>query len=295
MAGSTPGKNSLSLEQIVDVTFNDVGGCTEAKRELRNLAAGIACPTIYSDYGITPPKGVLLHGPPGCGKTMLAKALANEVNAKCIVVNLSDIGSMWYGQSEKNLADAFKQAESSAKKYGACILYFDEIDALAGKRGGNDSSGVNRRIMSTFLTNLDGVNPRSKIFIVASTNDPEYLDEAFTRAGRIDRIIKIGEPAEEERKQIFDIYLSKIKSKAQKDYIAEVDTSTLAREARKFSGSDIYEVIRRTCEAKMWVDYEINSEERKKLTTEDFIREVKKYDLTQAGSKGYSRPIGFNK
>ena len=276
------------------IRWQEIGGCEEAKNELINLSIGIKLPSIYSEYGITPPKGIILHGPPGTGKTMLAKALATEVNCQCLSINLADIVTMWYGESEKNLQKAFDTAKKYSKEQGACIMYFDEIDAIAGKRG-NDTSGVNRRIMSTFLTNLDGIESRSNIFLIGSTNDPEYLDEAFTRPGRIDRIIKIKLPNDKERADIFRIYIEKVTSGATTKYIGELDYEILSKLSRGMSGADIFEIVRRTCEVKMWGDLNATTNTiNSLLLTEDFLLSIRNYDPSQGGSKHYARSIGFN-
>jgi transitional endoplasmic reticulum ATPase len=192
------------LVEVPKVTWNDVGGLEHAKQELREaIEWPLKYPDLFKATGIKPPKGILLYGPPGTGKTLLAKAVANEANANFISVKGPELLSKWVGESEKHVREMFRKARQVAP----CILFFDEIDALAPRRGMGADTNVTERVVSQLLTELDGIEELKDVFVIAATNRPDMIDPALLRPGRIERHIYIPPPDKEGRKEIFKIHL----------------------------------------------------------------------------------------
>ena len=197
--------------QVPTVRWTDIGGMQDVKRLIRE-AIELPCThsAMFASLGITAPKGVLLYGPPGCSKTLMARALATEVNMNFLAVKGPELLSKWLGESERTLAALFRRARQASP----CVIFFDEIDAIASKRGGSDGSGGasgGERFLSQLLTELDGVSSSSKerqrVVVVGATNRPDLLDPALTRPGRIDRMIYVGVPDRESRESIFRLGL----------------------------------------------------------------------------------------
>ena len=188
------------------ISYEDIGGLEneiETVREMVELP--LKNPDIFRQMGITPPKGLLLYGPPGCGKTLIAKAVAHETNAHFIAVNASDIIRNHYGESEQRLIEIFQEAQD----YPYSILFFDEIEAIAPRRDSVEGN-VEKRLVSELLALLDGVHERGNIFVLAATNLPNQIDPALRRPGRLDREIAIHPPTKEGRKEILTIYTKKM-------------------------------------------------------------------------------------
>jgi len=170
----------ITEEKILEVTYEDIGGLQEEIKKVREMVElPLKHPEIFERLGIEPPKGVLLHGPPGCGKTLLAKAVANETNSHFILINGPEIMSKYYGQSEQNLRKKFEDAQKNAPS----IIFIDEIDAIASKR--EETRGeVERRVVAQLLANMDGLQSRGKVVVIAATNVPNLLDGALRRPER---------------------------------------------------------------------------------------------------------------
>ncbi len=192
----------LEEERIPEVTYEDLGGLHEEVKKVREMIElPLKHPELFERLGIEPPKGILLHGPPGSGKTLLAKAVANESGAKFFVINGPEVMSKFYGESEENLRKIFEQAEKSAPS----IVFIDEIDSIAPKR--EEVKGeVEKRVVSQLLTLLDGLKARGKLIIIGATNIPNAIDPALRRPGRFDREIELGVPNKEGRKEILQIH-----------------------------------------------------------------------------------------
>jgi len=192
----------LEEERIPEVTYEDLGGLHEEVKKVREMIElPLKHPELFERLGIEPPKGILLHGPPGSGKTLLAKAVANESGAKFFVINGPEVMSKFYGESEENLRKIFEQAEKSAPS----IVFIDEIDSIAPKR--EEVKGeVEKRVVSQLLTLLDGLKARGKVIVIGATNIPNSLDPALRRPGRFDREIELGVPNKEGRKEILQIH-----------------------------------------------------------------------------------------
>jgi transitional endoplasmic reticulum ATPase len=183
--------------------------------------------------GITPPKGILLYGPPGCGKTLLAKAVANESGANFISVKGPEVFSMWFGESEKRIRELFRRARQVAP----AIIFFDEIDALAPKRGYYRGSAATETIVSQLLTELSGIEETKNVVVIAATNRPDMVDPALLRPGRIDRFILIPPPNAKARFEILKIHTRNMPLKG-------VDLKEIAEKTEGFSGADLEALCR---------------------------------------------------
>ena len=194
-------------------------------------------PEKFEKFGMSPSKGVLFYGPPGCGKTLLAKAIANECQANFISIKGPELLTMWFGESEANVRELFDKARASAP----CVLFFDELDSIATQRGSSvgDAGGAGDRVLNQMLTEMDGMNAKKTVFIIGATNRPDIIDGALLRPGRLDQLIYIPLPDDASRRQIFKSVLRK--SPVAKD----VDLDALVRVTKGFSGADITEICQR--------------------------------------------------
>jgi len=192
----------VTEEVAPEVSYEDIGGLDEEIKKIREMVElPLKHPEIFERLGIEPPKGVLLHGPPGTGKTLLAKAVAAETNSNFILINGPEIMSKYYGQSEENLRKKFEEASKNSPS----IIFIDEIDAIAAKR--EETKGeVERRVVAQLLANMDGLQSRGKVVVIAATNIPNALDPALRRPGRFDREIEIGVPGKEGRLKVLKIH-----------------------------------------------------------------------------------------
>ncbi len=191
------------MAEIPDIHWDDIGGMENVKRELReSVELPLLRPDVFKKFGIRAPKGFLLYGPPGVGKTLLAKAVANESNANFISVKGPEVLSKWVGESEKAVREIFKKA----KQVAPSIVFLDEIDSIAPRRGGNSDSGVTERIVNQLLTSMDGVEVLQGVVVIGATNRPDILDTALIRAGRFDKMIYIPPPDRDARLQILKVH-----------------------------------------------------------------------------------------
>ena len=191
------------MAEIPDIHWDDIGGMEDVKRELReSVELPLLKPEVFKKLGIRAPKGFLLYGPPGVGKTLLAKAVANESNANFISVKGPEVLSKWVGESEKAVREIFKKA----KQVAPSIVFLDEIDSIAPRRGGGGDSGVTERIVNQLLTSMDGVEVLQGVVVIGATNRPDILDRALIRAGRFDKMIYIPPPDKEARLKILKVH-----------------------------------------------------------------------------------------
>jgi len=224
------------LVQIPDIKWDDVGGLEDVKQELKEAVEWpLKHPETFKRLGIRPPKGTLLYGIPGTGKTLLAKAVASESEANFISVKGPELLSKWVGESEKGVREVFRKAKQAAPT----VIFFDEIDAIASTRSGNDTdSGVTKRVVNQLLTEMDGLEELQDVAIIAATNRPDILDAGLMRPGRFDRHIQVKEPDEEARLSIFKVHTKDM------PLAKDVDLKKLAKNTEGYVGADIEAVCR---------------------------------------------------
>ena len=218
------------LVEIPRVTWNDVGGLEDLKSKLREaVEMPLKDPEAFKRMGITPPRGILLFGPPGTGKTLLAKAVATESEANFISIKGPEVMSKWVGESEKAVRMIFKKARQVAP----CIIFLDEIDAIAHRRGGDGDSGVTERVVNQLLTSMDGMETREGVLVVAATNRPDMIDTALLRAGRFDKLLYVPVPDEKARLEILKVHTSTMPLEE------DVSIVEIAKEIEGYTGADI--------------------------------------------------------
>ncbi|MFP3129982.1 MAG: CDC48 family AAA ATPase [Nitrososphaeria archaeon] len=230
-----------------DVKWTDIGGLEEVKTELREAVEWpLKFPEVYKRLNYKIPKGILLYGPPGTGKTLLAKAVATESEANFISVRGPELLSKWVGESEKAVREIFRKARQAAP----CIIFFDEIDALAPVRGYATDSGVTERVVSQLLTELDGIQPLHGVVVVASTNRIDMIDPALLRAGRFDKLIYVPMPDKQARLEILKIHTRGVPLCTHNEAINGlcnegdiVNLEKIAEATEGFSGADIESVV----------------------------------------------------
>ena len=224
-----------------DVKWEDIGGLEGVKRELQEAVEWpLRYPDLYAKIGHTVPKGILLHGPSGTGKTMLAKAVATESEANFISVKGPELLSKWVGESERGIREIFRRARQAAP----CVIFFDEIDSIAMARGGGMGGemggggvGTNDRVISQILTELDGISELHGVVVLAATNRPDMIDTALLRPGRFDRIVFVPNPDRRTRKRILEIYAT------DKPIGPDVDLEKIADITDGFSGADVTAIV----------------------------------------------------
>jgi transitional endoplasmic reticulum ATPase len=222
--------------EIPNVKWADIGGLENEKQDLIEVVEWpLKRPEAFTRIGIAPPRGVLIFGPPGCGKTMLAKAVATESEANFISVKGPELLSKWVGESEKAIREVFRKARTAAPT----IIFFDEIDAIAPTRGRNSGDGhVTERVISQLLTEMDGLVSMKDIIVLAATNRPELIDPALKRAGRFDRFVYVRAPDATSRRQIFEIYMRDM------PLDNDIDIDRLVADTENFTGGDIEALCR---------------------------------------------------
>ena len=217
--------------EVPVVHWDEVGGLEEVKEKLKETVEWpLKTPEIFTRMGIRPPKGILLVGPPGCGKTLLARAVATESEANFITIKGPEVFSKWMGESEKAIREVFRKARMAAP----AVIFFDEFDSLVPKRGMDyTDSGVSERVISQLLTEMDGIISLEDVVIIAATNRPDIVDPAVLRPGRFDRLIYVPEPDEKSRFEIFKLYTKSM------PLATDVDIAHLANTTKGYSGADI--------------------------------------------------------
>jgi transitional endoplasmic reticulum ATPase len=251
-----------------DINFSHVGGMDAVKKEIElKIIHPMNHAELYKAYGKKIGGGILLYGPPGCGKTYIAKATAGQINANFISVTLSDILDMWIGNSEKNLHEIFETARRSKP----CVLFFDEIDALGASRNDMKTSG-SRHLINQFLQELDGIDSDNDgILVLGATNAPWHLDTAFRRPGRFDRIIFIPPPDEAARESIFNL---KLKEKP----VGFINYPKLAKQSADYSGADIEAVVDIAIESKL--DEAFKTGIPQPIEEKDLVNAIKKHNAS---------------
>lgn len=254
----------LKIMNKPSVKFADVGGMTRVKNEIDlKIIKPLQHAGLYKAYGKKTGGGILLYGPPGCGKTFLAKATAGEIDAAFILVGINDILDMWVGNSERNLHEVFEMA----RRNNPCVLFFDEVDALGASRSDmRQTSG--RHLINQFLAELDGVKSSNDgVLVLGATNAPWHLDPAFRRPGRFDRIIFVEPPDVESRSTILQLIL---KDKP----VENIDFQAIARKTEGFSGADLNALVDICIEERLTESFKTGS-----------VAHIRNKDLLNAVSK----------
>ncbi len=243
--------------EVPSVNWADVGGLTDVKQELQEAVEWpIKKPEAFTRVGIRPPKGILLFGPPGCGKTMLARAVATESEANFISIKGPELFSKWVGESEKGIREVFKKGRSAAPS----IVFFDELDSVAPRRGTDlGDSGASERVISQLLTEMDGIESLVNVVVIGASNRPDIIDPAILRPGRFDRLIYVPAPDHATRLQILKIHTRNM------PLTPDVDLDQITSKTAGYSGADIEAVCREAGLISLRRDIETKS-----VTLEDF-------------------------
>lgn len=264
------------LVEIPDVKWDDIGGLSDVKNNIKEMIEWpLKHPESYRKVGITPPKGVLLFGPPGCGKTLLAKAIASESEANFIAVKGPELLSKWVGESEKGIREVFKKARQTAPT----IILFDEIDAIAPRRGMHSGSHVTETVVNQLLTELDGIESLDNVMIVATTNRHDMLDPSIIRPGRIDAMLLVPAPDLGARLEVLKIHTKDMPLK-------DVNLEDIAKRCENFSGADLEGVCREA-----GLNALRGNMDAKQVTKEDFEQALDKVkpSITEEILKYYQR------
>ncbi|HLC63582.1 MAG TPA: CDC48 family AAA ATPase [Candidatus Nanoarchaeia archaeon] len=262
------------LVEVPNVKWDDIGGLEEIRQNLIEAVEWpLKNPQMFKDMGVRPPKGILLYGPPGTGKTLLAKAVATESETNFILVKGAELLSKWVGDSEKGIKKTFERA----KQVAPTVIFFDEIDALAPKRGLSSDNHVTERVVNQLLTEIDGLEELHDVVIIGATNRPDILDPALLRPGRFDRIILTPVPDEKARLKIFEIHTKGMP-------LESVNLKELVKKTENYVGADIEAVCREAAMHALRKDMGA-----KKITMEDFKEALKriKSSITLADIKKY--------
>ena len=220
------------LVEIPKVTWEDVGGLDDVRRQIEEAFIPEEGNRSYERLGIVPAKGVLLYGPPGTGKTLIAKAIANEAGSNFITVNGPEMASKWFGESERAIRQIFKRA----KQMAPCIIFFDELDSIARIRGDSDVQGW-EGVVAQMLTSMDGVESLNNVMVMAATNRPDMIDPALLRPGRFDKLVLVGKPDEKARLHILQVHTRKMP-------LSDVDLESIAARTDGFVGADLAALCR---------------------------------------------------
>jgi len=262
------------LVETPNIGWNDVGGLNDIKQELQEAVEWpIKHPETFERMGIRPSRGILLYGPPGTGKTLLAKAVAKESEANFIQVKGPSLLSMWVGKSEEGMRKIFERARQVAP----CIIFFDEIDSLAGKRGAETGTKVTERVLNQMLAEMDGLEDLNDILVIGATNRPDMLDSALLRPGRFDRILLVSPPEEIGRLKILQIHTKKmpigdtkkiLDAKAKEEFLKDI-----AKQTEGYTGADLEALTRES--AMLALRESITAERVQKKHFENALKRVK--------------------
>ena len=254
------------------LNWNSVGGLDSIKGELKEAVEWpLKHPESFARMGIRPSRGILLYGPPGTGKTLLAKAVAKESEANFIQVKGPSLLSMWVGKSEEGMRKIFERARQVAP----CIVFFDEIDSLAGRRGMEQGTKVTERVLNQMLAEMDGLEDLNNVLVIGATNRPDMLDTALLRPGRFDKILLVNAPDEVGRMQILKIHTTKMPLGDGKKLLNEKEKEEFLKEFAKetdgYTGADLEAVVREAAYFALREDIE-----SKNVTKKNFTEAMKK-------------------
>lgn len=259
------------MTEIPNVSWDDIGGLEDVKRQLNEMVRlPIECPDMFNDFGLIPPKGILFYGPPGCGKTMIAKAVASQCGVNFISIKGPELLNMYFGESESNVRNIFEKARQASP----CILFFDELDAIARSRGGgfggDSASAASDRVINQLLTEMDGVVSAKQIFIIGATNRPEMIDKAVLRPGRLDQLVFIPPPDHGSRMAVFKAALKKIPVGDD----VRMSWESLADVSEGYTGADLNEICQSSARNSM-KRYMGDPSSPKEVTLSDLFTSIK--------------------
>ena len=268
--GSGGGGDEEKLRDVVpiekpNINFSNVGGLDAVKEEIRKaIVYPFQHPEIFEMYGKRAGEGILLYGPPGCGKTFIARASAGECNANFLTMTISEILSKWVGDSERNVRSAFE----SARKYAPAILFFDEIDAVGGRRD-ESREGYAKRLVNEMLINLDGVQgPLEKVLVLAGTNSPWDVDPALRRPGRFSKLVFVPPPDQVSRAQILKIHMK------ERPIDSSVNIEELAQRTDGYSSADLAQICTEAADAPLMEA--LSGKPPRKIHRSDFLSVIEK-------------------
>jgi transitional endoplasmic reticulum ATPase len=268
------------LVESPNIKWTDIGGLEKIKQELKEAVEWpIKYPDSFKKIGIKPPRGILIYGPPGTGKTLLAKAVATESEANFIQIKGPSLLSMWVGKSEEGVRKIFERARQVAP----CIIFFDEIDSMASRRGYDPGTKVTERVLNQLLAEMDGLEQLNEIVVIAATNRPDMLDPAILRPGRFDRLLKVMPPGKEERLAVFKVHTKNM------PLTKDINLASMAEKTEGYSGADIEAVCREA--GMLALRDDINAKEVKKKYFDAALKKVgpsitlediKRYDTVES-------------
>lgn len=253
---------------VPNVTWQDIGGLDDLKLKLQQAVEWpIKHPEVFAKMGISAPKGVLMYGPPGCSKTMIAKALANESHLNFMAIKGPELFKKYVGESEQAVRQLFKRA----RRVAPCIIFFDEIDALGSERGSNSgSSKVGDRVLAQMLTEMDGIEQLKDVIVVAATNRPDMIDKALMRPGRLDRVVYVPLPDQTTRLKIFKIH-TRIKPLDD-----TVKLEKLAEQTETYSGAEIAAICNEAAIAALEETIKSDISNQQKISSKHFEEALKR-------------------
>jgi transitional endoplasmic reticulum ATPase len=235
LGGTGVGTRVAEMKGLQKTTFEMVGGLHDVKADIKeSMIIPLMRKDVTTRFKLEPPKGILLFGPPGCGKTMLMKALASELGVEMISIKCSDLMSKWYGESENRVAELLRTARERAP----CILFMDEIDSVAKRRDMYTADDVTPRLLSILLSEMDGIDKSAGVIVVGSTNKPDLIDPALMRPGRLDKIIYVPPPDFNERMEIVHVHL------VGRPVAQDIDLAEIAKKTERYSGADLANLVR---------------------------------------------------
>ena len=269
--------------EVPAVHWSQIGGLEEVKQDLIEVVEWpLKIPEVFQRMGVRPPKGILLYGPPGCGKTLLARAVATESEANFITIKGPEVFSKWVGESEKAIREVFRKGRMAAPS----VIFFDEFDSLVPRRGmGFADSGVTERVISQLLTEMDGIITLEDVVVIAASNRPDIVDPAVLRPGRFDRLIYVPEPDEKTRLEILKLYTKDM------PLAKDVDIKNLANQTKSYSGADLEGLCREAALLALRRDIKA-----KEVTLSDFQKAMEKVGPSilpdmEAWYKGFMRQV----
>lgn len=311
-----PEKSDLAIayETLEDVInshgFEDVGGLKSVKKEMQRYAKAIADPAKFDKYGIRPPKGLILYGKPGMGKTLLAKCFAAEIGKYIpeedlettgimfAQLNLEDFVSKYVGETSTNLdhmLNTYKKAIHQSRSQGLnlkIVLYLDEMDAIGANR--DDTHEAYAKMMGVLLKYMDGMNSDKNIYWIGSTNRKDSLDPALCRPGRFDKLIEVNKYDQGGIREIYKIHMGKASEKSEFETLFKIHRWKKIEEASKnMSGAEIAEIVRRSVEYALWRDYDLG-QEKIPLKEKHILKEIELFYNGRKPSGDKKRKIGFD-